>query len=163
MGISGSSTAIAEVKNVAAYVGIDARLPGHIVHHDGVGAFGKQLGAAIFHAVLSLGGKAHDELAWPAAAHHLGQNVFRWRRVQASSDRCALELLRGDGDGPVIGDRRSLDHKSGFVHAIEHGVAHLVGGDDLHQFAMRRRVQRRGVAWCGFALAPRLRAASASA
>ena len=71
-------------------VGVDAHaLAGHVVDHNGVGALGEQLGAAVFHAVLGLGGKADDELAGTAAAHHLGQNVFSGREFQRDAGRCA--------------------------------------------------------------------------
>jgi hypothetical protein len=100
LGISGSSMDVVSVKERGRIgVGVDAHaLAGHIVDHDRVGALAQQLGAAVFHAVLGLGGKADDELPRPAAAHHLGQNVFRRRKFQRQRTG-ALQLLLGDATG----------------------------------------------------------------
>ena len=89
--------AVDGVRNVAALVSASMPTPSprHIVDHDGVGALAQQLGAAIFHAVLGLGGKADDQLPGTAAAHHFGQNVFSGRELQRERTG-ALELLLGD-------------------------------------------------------------------
>ena len=84
-------------------VGVDAHVvAGHIVHDDGVGALAQQLGAAVLHAVLGLGGEADDELPGMAAPHHFGQDVFGGRKLERERAG-ALEFLLGDVDA---GDNR---------------------------------------------------------
>ena len=76
-------------------VGVDAHaVAGNIVDHNGVGALAQQLGAAVFHAVLGLRGKAHNQLPGTAAAHDLGQNVLGRAPVPGSAGRCASASVR---------------------------------------------------------------------
>jgi hypothetical protein len=115
--------AVERVRKVAALLSASKpdALAAHVVDHDGVRAFGEQLGAAVFHAVFGLGGKADDELAGTAAADHLGQNVLRGRQFQGERP-AALELLLGDGDGAVVGHGGGLDDQRGLGHALQHGL-----------------------------------------
>ena len=117
-------------------------LAGDIVDDDSIRAFAQQLGAAIFLGVLGLRGEADDELAGAAAARDLGKNVLSGRELERERTG-ALELLLGNGDGAIVGDGSGLDDERGLVHAFEDGRAHLLGGDDLDDFAMRGRMQRR--------------------
>ena len=110
--------AVVGVRNVAALVSASMPTPSPATSLTTMASapLRQQLGAAIFHAVLSLGGKADDELAGPAAAHHFGKNVFSGREFERQRT-AALELLLGDSHGPVVGHGRGLDHQRGLVHA----------------------------------------------
>ncbi len=77
-------------KGGGVQVGVKAHaFAGYIVDHNCVGALAQQLGAAVFHAVFSLRGKADNELPGTAPANDLSQNIFSRREFQRDGARCA--------------------------------------------------------------------------
>ena len=82
-------------------------------------------------------------MSWPGrrCLRDFGKNVFGRRELESHRSG-ALELLIGNIHRTIIGNGCGLDDQGGLGHAFEHGLAHLVGGGHLDQFAMRRRMQR---------------------
>ena len=115
-------------------VGVEANaFAGDVVEDDGVDAFAKQLGAAVFELVFGFGGEANDELAGAALADDFGEDVFCGQELDGDGAG-ALELLIGDDAGAVVGNGGGLDDQRGLGHAVEDGGAHLVGGGDFDEF-----------------------------